>query len=111
MEALDIPAIRGDGNVELGKYPVGSSSSTDDTRDDSNGRVARPSHSQAPIAAEPHVSPSGSDDRNNVQELRGGHRLTGLEPTGLKCARKSVVTSGRLRLTRAGVASVNAMST
>src|SRR3954451_5953835 len=111
MESLDIPAVRGDGSVELGTYQVESGSSTNDTRDDSNGRVTRSSRSQAPIAAEPHVSPPGNDDRNNVQELRGVHRLTGLEPTGLKCARKSVITSGRLRLTRAGVASVNAMST
>jgi hypothetical protein len=105
METLDTPAIRGDGSVELGKYQVKSGSSTDDTRDDSNGLVTHSSHSQAPIAAEPHVSPPRNDDRNSV------HRLTGLEPTGLKCARKSVIISGRLRLTRTGVASVNAMST
>jgi hypothetical protein len=111
METLDIPAIRGGVNVELGRYRVESGSSTNDTQNDSNGRVTHSSHSQAPIAAELHVSPPGNGGRNNVQELRGVHRLTGLEPTGLKYARKSVITSGRLRLTRAGVASVNAMST
>lgn len=110
MESLDVPAVRGNSSMELGKYQVESGSSTDNTREESSGYPPPSSLSQAPIAAEPPVSPSGNDDRNHVQELRGVRRFTGLEPTGLKYAGTHVTTSRRLQLTIAGVASMNAMS-